>query len=209
MINVLEYIQGTRLSLIRFDEVVAFLLILMCLSRLALLYFRWMFFIHQWTDRVEHFKNEITLNTDSDQTLRGLSIILTILMHDCIYKFLKIFYFSRFKPAGLQMTTAQLMQPVFDILLVVVSFMSIVKELYNLTMKREDMHAKMKFFLFSPVFNSAMAFLTKQRERRVFLYRRRVYGKGVQRVNGQQFWSLLLLLIVIPVFYIVFKVTSQ
>ena len=104
------------------------------------------------------------------------------------------------------MTTAQLLAPLFDVLLVVVSFMSIVKELYNLTMKREDMTGKMKFFLFSPLYNSSMAFLMKQRERQVFRYRRRLYGRGVSRVIDQQFWTLLLLLIVIPMFYIAFKV---
>ena len=168
MINVLEYIEGTRLSMVRFDQVVATFLVFMCLSRLGLLYFRWMFFVHQWTDRVEQFKNEITLDTNSDQTLRGMSIILTILMHDCVYKFLKIFYFSRFKPAGLQMTTAQLLQPILDVLLVVISFVAIAKELYNMTFTRKDLKAKLNFLRYTPLYNAVYPFCMRNRERAGF-----------------------------------------
>ena len=82
-------------------------------------YFSWNFFIHQWVDRCEQFQLELTVSTEADQEVRGLTMILTILIHDLLFKFLKIFFFSRYKPAGLNFTIPQLMQPVVDALLVV------------------------------------------------------------------------------------------
>ena len=46
------------------------------------------------------------------QTQKG-----AIIIHDCIYQFLRIFYHSRFKPQQLEMTVTQLLAPVFDVLL--------------------------------------------------------------------------------------------
>ena len=45
-------------------------------------------------------------------------MILTILIHDLLFKLLKIFFFSRYKPAGLAFTIPQLAQPVLDALVV-------------------------------------------------------------------------------------------
>ena len=148
VVNALDYIQGTRLALINYNKGVAALLIIMCLTRLfgipyilivssvivslcllidfstqkshnkMLLYFSWNFFIHQWVDRVEHFQLEMTVVTEADQEVRGLTMILTILIHDLIFKLLKIFFFSRYKPAGLAFTIPQLLQPVIDLLVV-------------------------------------------------------------------------------------------
>ena len=46
------------------------------------------------------------------QTQKG-----AIMIHDCIYQFLRIFYHSRFKPQQLEMTATQLLAPVLDLIL--------------------------------------------------------------------------------------------
>ena len=88
--------------------------------KVGLLYTKWTFFIHQWTDRIEQFKNDIRLTTEVDRTVTGLAMILTVLTHDCVFKMLKIFFFSRYKPASLNFTTTQLIGPIIDVLLVLV-----------------------------------------------------------------------------------------
>ena len=112
---------------------------------MALLYFRWTFFIHQWTDRIEEFKNEVRINLAADQVIRGTMLILTIVLHDCIYKFLRIFWFSRYKPAGLQMTSVQLIGPVIDILVVLLSLLVILKEFYTMLTVKEPLVHKESF----------------------------------------------------------------
>ena len=112
---------------------------------MALLYFRWTFFITQWTDRIEEFKNEVRLNLAADQVIRGTMLILTIVLHDCIYKFLRIFWFSRYKPAGLQMTSVQLVGPIFDILVVFLSLLIIVKEFHMILTIKEPLLHKERF----------------------------------------------------------------
>ena len=42
-----------------------------------------------------------------------------IILHDCIYQFIRIFYHSRFKPQQLEMTLTQLATPMIDVILVV------------------------------------------------------------------------------------------
>ena len=46
------------------------------------------------------------------QTQKG-----AIIIHDCIYQFLRIFYHSRFKPQQLEMTATQLLAPFLDFIL--------------------------------------------------------------------------------------------
>ena len=46
------------------------------------------------------------------QTQKG-----AIIIHDCIYQFLRIFYHSRFKPQQLEMTATQLLAPFLDLIL--------------------------------------------------------------------------------------------
>ena len=82
-------------------------------------------------DRVEFFQLELTVNTAPDQEVRGLTMILTILIHDLIFKFVKIFFFSRYKPAGLAFTIPQLMQPGLDALIVTLRNLSKVTLLEN------------------------------------------------------------------------------
>ena len=53
-------------------------------------------------------------------TLINFCIILqtqkgAVMIHDCIYQFLRIFYHSRFKPQQLEMTATQFLAPVLDL----------------------------------------------------------------------------------------------
>ena len=62
---------------------------------------------------MRHFIDEVALNLipSSEAVNKTLATILAILIHDCIHKFLKLFYFSRYKPPGLQMTPIQILIP--------------------------------------------------------------------------------------------------
>ena len=77
--------------------------------------FLWMYefiFEHEifWTRKFPYEFHNIRTQI---QTQKG-----AIMIHDCIYQFLRIFYHSRFKPQQLEMTTTQLLVPVFDLVLV-------------------------------------------------------------------------------------------
>ena len=60
------------------------------------------------------------LNT---QTQKG-----AIMIHDCIYQFLRIFYHSRYKPQQLEMTATQLLAPVLDFILTLPLIMRLFQE---------------------------------------------------------------------------------
>ena len=47
-----------------------------------------------------------------DTSLFFTDIFAVVMIHGCIYQFLRIFYHSRFKPQQLKMTAAQLLAPV-------------------------------------------------------------------------------------------------
>ena len=51
-----------------------------------------------------------------------------IIIHDCIYQFVRIFYHSRFKPQQLEMTATQLLAPVLDLVLTLPLIMRLFKE---------------------------------------------------------------------------------
>ena len=51
-----------------------------------------------------------------------------IMIHDCIYQFLRIFYHSRFKPQQLEMTATQLLAPILDLILTLPLVMRLFQE---------------------------------------------------------------------------------
>jgi len=51
-----------------------------------------------------------------------------IMIHDCIYQFLRIFFHSRFKPQQLEMTATQLLAPVLDFVSTLPLIMRLIKE---------------------------------------------------------------------------------
>ena len=65
--------------------------------------------------------NHPSINT---QTQKG-----AIMIHDCIYQFLRIFYHSRFKPQQLEMTVSQMSAPVLDLVLVLPLIFRLYKDL--------------------------------------------------------------------------------
>ena len=103
-------------------------------------------------------------------------LILTILIHDCIHKVLIIFYFARFKPAGLNFTRTQLLSPVIDCLMVIFGLAGIIKQLLHILKTREDLTVKYKHMLFTSVYSSTYGFALRRREKQVLRYRRRKYG---------------------------------
>ena len=51
-----------------------------------------------------------------------------IMIHDCIYQFLRLFYHSRFKPQQLEMTKTQFVAPVLDLVLVLPLILRLFKD---------------------------------------------------------------------------------
>ena len=67
----------------------------------------------------------------------------------------------------------------------------------------------MNFLRFTPVMNAMYPLCINSRERAVFRFRRRKHGKETLHSSQMsRFWKLLVLLIVIPGLYIVFKFTA-
>ena len=56
---------------------------------------------------------------ETSKLLRLKIITGAIILHDCIWQFIRLFYHSRFKPPQLEMTLSQLATPIIDLILVV------------------------------------------------------------------------------------------
>ena len=171
---------------------------------MLLLYLKWKFLIHQWIERVETFKNELTVRLRTDHVLRGISLILSILAHDCIFKVLKIFFFSRYKPAGLNFTLTQMLEPLFDMLLVTVSMVQLFHAFRVIKEETHTDHDKLRHYRYSALFITFYPFLL--REQQVLRYQRRKYADVVRKKKDASYYGILLyLLIIIPLSYIIFK----
>ena len=62
-----------------------------------------------------------------------INILGAIMLHDCIYQFVRLFYHSRFKPPQLQMTWAQFGTPVIDVVLVVPKIFKLAQNISRFT----------------------------------------------------------------------------
>ena len=60
-----------------------------------------------------------------------------IMIHDCIYQFLRLFYHSRFKPQQLEMTLTQLSAPVLDLVLVLPLILRLYKDFLSFSNARK------------------------------------------------------------------------
>ena len=124
------------------------------------MHIKWYFWLERWKNVMRHFIDEVALNLipSSEAVNKTLATILAILIHDCIHKegstailnccntickfstyraskFLKLFYFSRYKPTGLQMTPIQILIPLTDVLFIILAMIDIFKQVQ---VKRND-----------------------------------------------------------------------
>ena len=133
-------------------------------------------------------------------------MILTILIHDCIFKLLKIFFFSRYKPAALNFTVTQLIGPVVDILMVMLSFLTIINQLLKILKTREHLVVKYRHMLYTTLYNAVYPFCLKKSEQQVLRYRRRKYADEVVKAkDNKRLTTLIVILFIIPIFYMAFK----
>ena len=73
---------------------------------------------------LENFHIRMISNIRTEvQTQKG-----AIMIHDCIYQFVWLFYHSRFKPQQLEMTTTQFVAPVLDLVLVLPLILRLFKD---------------------------------------------------------------------------------
>ena len=148
-----EYIQATRLALIQAHPVVSFVLVSMSLVKckftevdsilkfqffynfysVFLLWIKWLFWLRRWKEVLHVYIHDLQLNTVPNAIIlyNSLALILGIILHDVVQKMIKLFYFSRFKPSSLQFTTFQLLSPILDSLLVIVSFAGLIRQLFT------------------------------------------------------------------------------
>ena len=67
-------------------------------------------------------------NLDVFDMFRLFLFLCAIMLHDCIYQFLRLFYHSRFKPPQLEMTLSQFATPVIDLVLVLPLILRLLKD---------------------------------------------------------------------------------
>jgi len=96
-----------------------------------LLWIKWLFWLRRWKEVLHVYIHDLQLNTfpNAITLYNSLALILGIILHDVIQKMIKLFYFSRFKPSSLQFTALQLLSPILDSLLVIVSFVGLIRQL--------------------------------------------------------------------------------
>ena len=101
------------------------------MSSVFLLWIKWLFWLRRWKEVLHVYIHDLKLNTvpNAITLYNSLSLILGIILHDVIQKMIKLFYFSRFKPSSLQFTAFQLLSPILDSLLVIVSFVGLIRQL--------------------------------------------------------------------------------
>jgi len=98
-----------------------------------LLWIKWLFWLRRWKEVLHVYIHDLQLNTVPNAIIlyNSLALILGIILHDVIQKIIKLFYFSRFKPSSLQFTVFQLLSPILDSLLVIVSFVGLIRQLIS------------------------------------------------------------------------------
>ena len=97
VVNAFEYLQGARLTLIASDPVVTATLCILSVTRVILIILNLQFWDRQWKEIVANFMNSITidLNQDVFDLFRLFMFLAAIVIHDCIYQFVRLFYHSR------------------------------------------------------------------------------------------------------------------
>ena len=70
----------------------------------VLIYFNWRIFLRRWVAIYDEFATTYQLNLEPkfQDFLNVVSFASSVLVHDAIYQFLRIFYQSRFKPDTLR-----------------------------------------------------------------------------------------------------------
>ena len=83
-----EYIQGTRLALIRADILIATLFIVLSFMKLFILWVKWLFWLRRWKEVLRVYIHNLELNIVPNQIVlyNSLSIIMAIILHDVLQK---------------------------------------------------------------------------------------------------------------------------
>ena len=76
-------------------------------------------------------------------------IKVAIMLHNCAYQFVRIFYHSRFKPPQLEMTLSQFALPLFDAILVLPLLRKLFQNMSGFT-KKAKMKLKSKSEVIKP-----------------------------------------------------------
>ena len=97
VVNAFEYLQGARLTLIASDPGVTATLCILSVTRVILIILNLQFWYRQWKEIVANFMNSITidLNQDVFDLFRLFMFLAAIVIHDCVYQFVRLFYHSR------------------------------------------------------------------------------------------------------------------
>ena len=100
VVNAFDYIQGARLTLIASDPGVTTTLCFLSIARVILIVLNLQFWYRQWKEIVANFMNSIIIELNSDlfDLYRLFMFLAAIVIHDCVYQFVRLFYHSRYKP---------------------------------------------------------------------------------------------------------------
>lgn len=129
-INAFEYLRGTRLYISDPGKGIATALFILCIMRLLLILLNWLIWLRRWKAIFINFVDSYTLTLvpPIDDFLRLLTFTSAVILHDAIYQFLRIFYYSRFKPPSLSITPAQFAMPLIEVILVLGPILTIVTQ---------------------------------------------------------------------------------
>ena len=97
VVNAFEYLQGARLTLIASDPGVTTTLCILSITRVILIGLNLQFWYRQWKEIFANFMNTmaIDLNQDVFDLFRLFMFLAAIVIHDCVYQFVRLFYHSR------------------------------------------------------------------------------------------------------------------
>ena len=96
------------------------MLIILVLVNIFVFGLKWYFLVKLWTGHLEFFTTNAFLYTDMPNVLYQFKLIVIIILHDLVYKFITYFYFVRYKPLFMPLTfwtLVDLIQSVFLVLI--------------------------------------------------------------------------------------------
>jgi len=81
---------------------------------------KWHLLVKLWTRNLEFFTNNAFLYTNEPNVLYQIKLIVTIILHDLVHKFLTYFYFARYKPLNIGLTFWTLVSLCQDVVIAII-----------------------------------------------------------------------------------------
>ena len=96
------------------------MLIVLVILNIFVFALKWYFLVKLWSLHLEFFTNNAFLYTEEPNVLYQIKLIVIILLHDLVHKFVTYFYFARYKPLHMGLTFWTVVGLVQDVLLALI-----------------------------------------------------------------------------------------